>query len=73
VLLGIVAGLLVFVRPAAAGGDAPQWLHALVDAPLPVYDEKTDAVLLYSEKTVTVVSSDKIKKTVRPQGWLRRS
>jgi hypothetical protein len=65
VLLGIVAALLVFVRPAAAGGDAPQWLHALVNAPLPVHDEKTDAVLLYSEKTVTVVSSDKIKKTVR--------
>jgi hypothetical protein len=65
VLLGIVAGLLVFVRPAAAGGDAPQWLHALVNAPLPAHDEKTDAVLLYSAKTVTVVSSDKIKKTVR--------
>jgi len=29
-------------------GDAPQWMHALVNAPLPKVDEKTDAVLLYS-------------------------
>ena len=40
-------------------------MHALVNAPLPAHDEKTDAVLLYSEKTVTVLSADKIKKTVR--------
>ncbi|MGH9546186.1 MAG: DUF3857 domain-containing transglutaminase family protein [Terriglobales bacterium] len=65
VLFGIVAGLLACVPQAAAGGDAPQWMHALVSAPLPAHDEKTDAVLLYSEKTVTVLSADKIKKTVR--------
>ena len=40
-------------------------MHALVNAPLPAHDEKTDAVLLYSEKNVTVLSADKIKKTVR--------
>ena len=51
--------------PRAAGGDAPQWMHALVSAPLPVHDEKTDAVLLYSENNVSVVSSDKIKTHVR--------
>ncbi len=65
VLFGIVAGLLACVPQAAAGGDAPQWMHALVSGPLPAHDEKTDAVLLYSEKTVTVLSADKIKKTVR--------
>jgi hypothetical protein len=40
-------------------------MHALVNAPLPAYDEKTDAVLLYSETNVTVVSTDKIKTQVR--------
>jgi hypothetical protein len=40
-------------------------MHALVSAPLPAYDEKTDAVLLYSETNVTVVSADKITTHVR--------
>jgi hypothetical protein len=50
---------------AFAGGDAPQWMHALVNAPLPTYDEKTDAVLLYSETNVTVLSTDKIRTQIR--------
>ncbi|MFY9530603.1 MAG: DUF3857 and transglutaminase domain-containing protein [Candidatus Acidiferrales bacterium] len=65
VLLGAVVCLLECAPQAAAGGDAPQWMHALVNAPLPAHDEKTAAVLLYSEKSVTVLSSDKIKKVVR--------
>jgi len=40
-------------------------MHALVNAPLPAHDEKTDAVLLYSDRNVTVQSVDKIKITVR--------
>ncbi len=40
-------------------------MHALVGATLPSYDEKTDAVLLYSEINVTVLSQDKIRKHVR--------
>ncbi len=51
--------------PSAYAGDAPAWLHALVNAPLPAHDEKTDAVLLYSEDIVTVVSIDKVKEHVR--------
>jgi hypothetical protein len=51
--------------PQATAGDAPQWMHALVNSPLPAHDEKTDAVLLYSQKTVTVQSTDKIKLLVR--------
>lgn len=50
---------------ASAGSDAPHWMHALVGVPLPSYDEKTDAVLLYSETNVTVLSVDKIKTHVR--------
>jgi Domain of Unknown Function with PDB structure (DUF3857)/Transglutaminase-like superfamily len=66
---------LLGYAPVAAAGDAPQWMHALVTVPLPAHDEKTDAVLLYSETNVTVVSADKIKtvvreayKILRPQG-----
>jgi transglutaminase-like putative cysteine protease len=60
------ATVLVFgiVCPAIAG-DAPQWMHAVANAPLPAHDEKTDAVLLYSERTVNVQSVDKIKSHVR--------
>ena len=61
----MVAGILTLAPHIALAGDAPQWMHALVSAPLPTYDEKTDAVLLYSETNVTVVSADKIKTQVR--------
>ncbi len=61
--------------PRALAGDAPPWMHSLVNAPLPHYDEKTDAVLLYSETNLTVLSADKIKthvreayKILRPEG-----
>jgi hypothetical protein len=60
VLLTIVIGPI-----AALAGDAPQWMHAVVNAPLPAHDEKTDAVLLYSDKSVTVESPTKIKIVVR--------
>jgi hypothetical protein len=40
-------------------------MHALVNVPLPAYDDKTDAVLLYSETNVTVISGDKIRTQVR--------
>jgi hypothetical protein len=57
--------VVVCVMPAVASSDAPQWMHALVGVPLPSYDDKTDAVLLYSETNVTVVSADKIRTHVR--------
>ena len=41
------------------------WMHALVNAPEPAHDEKTDAILMYAEKTVSVQSVDKIKISVR--------
>ena len=60
------AVFLLACAPAAfAGSDAPQWMHAVVNTPLPPHDEKTDAVLLYSEENVTVLSADKIKRQVR--------
>ncbi len=62
----ILAGsILMLALPAVAGGEAPQWMHAVVNAPLPEHDEKTDAVLMYSEKNMNVISADKIKTHVR--------
>src|SRR5215469_17434739 len=70
-----VAVLLLMYAPQAVAGDAPSWMHALANVPLPAHDEKTEAVLLYSETIVTVLSADKIKtvvreayKILRPQG-----
>src|SRR5882724_9962440 len=65
VLFGVAACLAVIVPRAAASGDAPQWMHALVGVTLPSYDEKTNAVVLYSETNVTVLSEDKIRTRVR--------
>ena len=67
--------LLAAAPPALAGSEAPPWMHALVNAPLPPHDEKTDAVRMYAEENVTVVSADKIRvlyreayKILRPGG-----
>jgi hypothetical protein len=64
VLLLIVLFTLAAPRRAQAG-DAPPWMHAVASAPLPPHDEKTDAVVLYSEKIVTVQSVEKVKTRVR--------
>ena len=63
----VVASVCVLASalPALAGGDAPPWMHAVASAPLPAHDERTDAVLLYSEESVSVQSVDKIKTRVR--------
>jgi hypothetical protein len=71
----VLCACVMGYAPPAVAGDAPQWMHALVNVPVPAHDEKTDAVLLYSETNVTVVSADKVKtvvreayKVLRPQG-----
>ena len=62
--IGAIAVFLGCLQSAWAG-DAPQWMHALTSVTLPSYDEKTDAVLLYSDTNVTVLSTDKIRTHVR--------
>src|SRR5215467_6087868 len=59
----------------ARSGDAPQWMHALVNVPLPEHDEKTNAVLLLAEDTFVVQGDGKMKrierrayKILRPDG-----
>lgn len=60
ILLAILASAEPSVR-----ADAPAWMHSLANVPLPAHDEKTDAVLLYSEEIISVQSADKVKRTVR--------
>jgi len=62
--LFLAVWLLVIALPLLAA-DAPAWMHSAAAAPLPAHDEKTDAVVLYSEQTVNVISLDKIKTHVR--------
>ena len=56
---------LISWASALAVPQAPAWLHNLANVPLATYDDKTDAVLLFSETNVTVVSTDRIKTQVR--------
>src|SRR5215472_3593755 len=74
VLAAVAVSLLGLASPARAG-DAPQWMHALVNVPLPEHDEKTDAVLLLAEDTFAVQGNGKMKrierrayKILRPDG-----
>ena len=61
----VLALLAIFLLAPGARADAPAWMRALVNAPVPAHDDKTDAVILYSETIVSVHSTDKIKTTVR--------
>lgn len=49
----------------SARSDAPAWMHNLVTQTVPTHDEKTDAVVLYSEEILNVQSADKVKHTIR--------
>ena len=73
--VALFAMVCLWSGPQAAAGDAPAWMHALVSAPLPKVDEKTEAVLLYSETVLNVQANGKIKsmerrayKILRPGG-----
>jgi len=64
-LLAMVACIITGMPLWAAHGQAPEWMHALTSAPLPAHDEKDNAVLLYYEKNLTVLSADKFRTNVR--------
>jgi hypothetical protein len=61
----LVFHLFLLCSGPAFAGDAPPWMHAVANVPLPEHDEKTDAVLLYSERIVSVQSVEKMKTHVR--------
>ena len=60
-----IALLLLGSPLAQAGEQAPQWMSALANAPVPEHDEDTEAVLLYSERIVSVQSATSMKIMVR--------
>ncbi|MBZ5528260.1 MAG: DUF3857 and transglutaminase domain-containing protein [Acidobacteriia bacterium] len=75
--LAAVLGIAVWAAgtTARAGGEAPGWMHALTSVALPTHDEKTEAVLLYSENVLVVQPSGKLKeierrayRILRPEG-----
>lgn len=49
----------------SANNDAPAWMHTAAARPLPTYDDKTNAVILYAEDLITVQPNGKIRKTER--------
>src|SRR5215470_5681989 len=63
--VALVMAACVLTVPLPARADAPGWMHALVNTTIPNQDEKTNAVILYEEENVNVISTDKIKTTVR--------
>lgn len=74
-VLAALAISILSLAPTARAGNAPQWMHALVNVPLPEHDEKTDAILLLAEDTFTVQGNGKMKrierrayKILRPDG-----
>src|SRR5437773_5748436 len=64
-VLAVLAVALLSLPAPARAGDAPQWMHALVNVPLPEHDEKTNAVLLLAEDTFTVQGNGKMKRIER--------
>src|SRR5712692_2719303 len=63
--IGVIAIGVFGTADSAAASDAPAWMHALVGVALPAHDEKTDAVILYSENILSIQSNGKIKSTER--------
>ena len=61
----VLLAILVCAPTPAAASDAPPWMHALTGVLLPPHSHNADAVQLYSETDVTVVSADKIRTHVR--------
>jgi Domain of Unknown Function with PDB structure (DUF3857) len=74
----ILCALIGVYVPPALASSAPKWMQALSSVTLPAQDEKTSAVVLYSDISVTVQSSGKIDvlerralKILRPEGEVR--
>jgi hypothetical protein len=62
-----IAGATLFAAlcgPSKAA-DAPAWMHSLTGSALPEHDDKTDAVLLYSEDILNVQGNGKMKHLTR--------
>jgi hypothetical protein len=52
-------------KNAVAASKAPDWMHIAAAKPQPTYNVETQAVLLYSDTSVNVVSKNKMRTHVR--------
>jgi transglutaminase-like putative cysteine protease len=57
--------VLLSTACTAFAGGAPPWMQAQVGAPIPEHDEKTTAVMLYSEVVLTVQPNGQLKRLDR--------
>jgi transglutaminase-like putative cysteine protease len=65
-LLGVALAACACLHvSSASAANAPEWMRAQLNAPLPAHDEETDAVALYSETELTVEAPGKMKRLVR--------
>jgi hypothetical protein len=64
VILAVCSGACP-MSPGLASADAPAWLHAVANVPVPEHDDKTDAVLLLSEDVLTVQPNGRMKRLTR--------
>jgi transglutaminase-like putative cysteine protease len=55
----------VFGAGVVAASDAPAWMRSQLNVPLPAHDEKTEAVVLYADTTLTVQPNGKVKRLYR--------
>ncbi len=62
---GVMVACAMTFAPAVNAANAPDWVRAQVSAPVPAHDDETDAVLLYSETTLTVLAPGRMKKLER--------
>ena len=77
-LLALAAFTALALPCAAAAGGAPPWMQAQVSAPVPEHDPQTNAVLMYSERVVTVQPNGnrrrlerRVFRILRPEGGKR--
>src|SRR5580700_3370310 len=64
-VLALVA-VAVWVAPARASDNAPEWFRTAASQTLPEYSKETSAVVLYDEEIITVKDSGEIEVTRRP-------
>src|SRR5271170_803899 len=63
--IGLAAMAFLLCVSSLRASDAPAWMHAAMNAPIPGHDEKTDAVVLYAEDILAVQPNGKLKRTER--------
>jgi hypothetical protein len=61
----MVLALASSTKGARGSSNAPAWMHNLTNVTLPSHDEKTEAILLYSEENVSVQANGKIRRVTR--------